>query len=626
MERSEPTLIPEWLKSSGSVTGGGATTHQIVSSSLQSDDHVVLKSARNKSSVNVSDRDIGRSFVLDRTTSSYFCRSSGTNGSAHSRPYSSFGRSNRDRDWEKDMYDSLDKEKSILGDHRPRDYSDHLGSIFPPRFEKEVLRRSQSMTTGKRGEVWPRKVVSDSSNANKNHNGNGVLPGGSDISSGHKASFERDFPSLGAEERQATPEIGRVPSPGLSTAIQSLSIGTLPAIGGDGWTSALAEVPVIVGSAGTGGSVQQAVPATSVSAASSMTSALNMAETLAQGPSRAHITPQSSAGTQRLEDLAIKQSRQLIPMTPSMPKALVLNPSEKPKLKIGQQQRQISSSHLINHSPRGGPAKSDVSKTSSVGKLHVLKPARERNGVSPTAKDSLSPTSGCKVVNSPLAVAPSVVGSAPLRSPSNNPNLANSERKPALTILEKRPTSQAQSRNDFFNLMRKKSMPNSSAVSGSGPAVSPSVSDKSDESEAGTAPVTPQGRDAPLSDTCVGDWSNEKRGDMISHGNASDRAEETLTNGKNHSSSDAILYSEEEEAAFLRSLGWEENAGEDEGLTEEEINAFYRNVNEYIKLKPSSRIFQGIRPKFLVPLNLQMESVGGASASGFSSSDSNLKS
>ncbi|KAA8536518.1 hypothetical protein F0562_028996 [Nyssa sinensis] len=625
MERGEPTLIPEWLKSSGSATGGGATTHQTASSSSQSDDHVVPKSARNKSLANLSDRDIGRSFVLDRTSSSYFSRSSSTNGPSHSRPFSSFGRSSRDRDWEKDTYDSFYNEKC---DHRPRDYSDHLGSIFPPRFEKEVLRRSQSMTTGKRGEFWPRKVAYDSSNGNKktHDNGNGVLPGGNDISSGHKNAFERDFPSLGAEERQATPEIRRVSSPGLSTAIQSLSIGTSSAIGGDRWTSALAEVPVIAGSAGTGGSVPQVVPATSVAAASSVTGSLNMAETLAQGPSRAHATSQSSTGIQRLEELAIKQSRKFIPMTSSMPKALGLNPLEKPKPKIGQQQRQITSSHLVNHSPRGGPAKSDVSKASTVGKLHVLKPARERNGVSPTVKDSLSPTSGSKVANSPLTVAPSVVGSAPPRSPVINLNLANSERKHALTTLEKRPTSQAQSRSDFFNLMRKKSMTNCSSVPGSGPAVSLSVLDKSDESEADTAPVTPQGGDAPLPDTSVEDWSNDKRSDMISNGDVSDRGEETLTNGKNHSSSDTILYSEEEEAAFLRSLGWEENAGEDEGLTEEEINAFYRSANEYIKSKPSSRIFQGTRPKFLEPLNLQMESVGGGASSGFSSSDSKLES
>ena len=38
---------------------------------------------------------------------------------------------------------------------------------------------------------------------------------------------------------------------------------------------------------------------------------------------------------------------------------------------------------------------------------------------------------------------------------------------------------------------------------------------------------------------------------------------------------DGIMDSEEEEAAFMRSLGWEENA-EDGELTEEEINSFYQ--------------------------------------------------
>ncbi|XP_059653408.1 uncharacterized protein LOC132300389 isoform X2 [Cornus florida] len=623
MEKGEPTLIPEWLKSSGSVTGGDATTRQIASSSSQSDDHVISKTARNKSSVNIT----------DRTTSLYFRRSSSSNGPDRSRSFSSLGRSNRDRDWEKDIYDSHDKEKSILGGYRHRDYSDPdpLGSILPGRFEKDVLRRSQSMITGKRGETWPRKVAADSSNANKsNHNNsNGVLPGGSASSSVHKAAFDRDFPSLGAEERQTAPEVVRVSSPGLTTVIQSLPLGPSAVIGGDGWTSALAEVPVIVGSNGTGGSVQQANPAMSVSVTSSMITSLNMAETLAQGPSRAHSSSQLSSGTQRLEERAIKQSRQLIPMTPSMPKALVLNPSEKAKPKIGQQQNQISSSHLVNHSPRGGPAKSDVSKTSSVGKLHVLKPSREKNGLSPTAKDSSSPTSGSKVAptsgskvaNTTVAVAPSVIGSAPLRSPNNNSNLASTECKPALAVLEKRPTSQAQSRSDFFNLVRKKSMTNPSAVPGPVPAVSHHVLDKSDEAEADAAPVT-QGRDAPSSYSSVGS-SSEKSGDVASNGDASYRPQEFVSNGKNHSSSAAILSSEEEEAAFLRSLGWEEN-GDDEGLTEEEISAFYRDKgdNEYIKSRPSSRILQGMPSKFSVPVNLRMESVGGASSSGFSSSDS----
>ncbi|KAF5936868.1 hypothetical protein HYC85_024374 [Camellia sinensis] len=618
MERSEPALIPEWLKGSGSVSvSGGTTTHQMGLSLLHSDGHVASKPSRN-------DNGIGRSVVADRTTSAYFRRSSSSNGSSHLRSHVSFGRSNRDRDWEKDVYDSRDKEKSILGDHRRRECYETLEQIFPSSFEKD-MRRSQSMITGKRGEAWPRKVTADSSSANKNNttNSNGLLAGGSAVGSVHKAAFERDFPSLGAEERQAAPEMGRVSSPGLSTAIQSLPIGTSAVIGGDRWTSALAEVPVLVGSNGTAGSIQQTIPPTSASLATSMMTGLNMAETLVQAPSRAHtISPQLSAGTQRLEELALKQSRVLIPMTPSMPKPLVLNPSEKPKPKIGQQQQhQTSSSHLANHSPRSGPVKSDVSRTSSVGKLHVLKPARGRNSVSPTAKDTLSPTSGSsRVASSPVAVAPSVVGSAPLRGPSNNPSLASAERKSAPVILEKRPTPQAQSRNDFFNLMRKKSMTSPSSAA---PALS--VLDKLEGTESDAV--------SPSSESFVGDLSTEKTNDVNSNGNASferaqesidDGHQENLNNGTDHSIPNAILYSEEEEAAFLRSLGWEEeNGGEDEGLTEEEISSF---CMEYIKLRPSSKIFQVMQPEFLMPPNLHTGSVGGASSSGSSSSDSTFES
>ncbi|KAJ6335614.1 hypothetical protein OIU78_012270 [Salix suchowensis] len=50
----------------------------------------------------------------------------------------------------------------------------------------------------------------------------------------------------------------------------------------------------------------------------------------------------------------------------------------------------------------------------------------------------------------------------------------------------------------------------------------------------------------------------------------------------------------EEEVSFLRSLGWEENSGEDEGLTEEEINAF---LQEYIAKKPSLKVCRGMLQK-----------------------------
>lgn len=243
----------------------------------------------------------------DRTSSSYFRRSSSSNGSAHLRSYSSFGRSQRSgRDWDKDIYESRDKDKSGFGDLKHRDYLDQLGNIYPSRFEKDGLRRSQSMISGKRGDAFPRKTLADSPGPrNDGIDGNGFLNKVVSIGSTHKAAFERDFPSLGSEERQSAPDIGRVPSPGLSTTIHGLP--TSAAIGGDKWISALAEVPATVGSSGTGtSSGQQASVSSATSLALSSTSGLNMAETVAQGPPRAQTAPQVAVGTPFLSKLSIR--------------------------------------------------------------------------------------------------------------------------------------------------------------------------------------------------------------------------------------------------------------------------------------------------------------------------------
>ncbi|KAI3774519.1 hypothetical protein L1987_49077 [Smallanthus sonchifolius] len=570
MERSEPTFVPEWLKSSGNLS---------TTSSLHSDEQGVSKTAKNKSLVNISDNDLGRPSGSERTTSSYFRRSS-SNGSPHLRSYGSF-----------DRYS--DKEKS---ENRHRDYSDPLGSILPSRFEKEGLRRSHSSVSTKHGESWPRKLVADSTSFNKashSHKNGGALRSGGGSGGGIgcvKTAFERDFPSLGAEEKQSDSEIGRVPSPGLSSAIQSLPIGNSAVIGGDGWTSALAEVPVLVGSNGSNTSVVQPVQPTSISATTSMTTGRNMAETLAQGPPRSQTAPQLSVGNQRLEELAVKQSRQLIPMTPSMPKVLALNSSDKPKPKVALVQPQ--SSHLVN-SPRPVSTKFDSTKTSTVGKLHVLKPSRERNGGTAIAKDTLSPTAGGKLPNSSLAV-PSVVG----------PPGAIPERKPGVVTLDKRPSSQAQSRNDFFNLMRKKSMtPTTPDNTGS------SISASDTPGEAVTEGVSGG----------VQQSNSESNHDSACNGDADVASESSSNNVKNNSNPDAILYSEEEEARFLRELGWEET-GEEEGLTEEEISSFYRDASKYLNLQAASKIFKGTQPKLLIPLHSKV------GKNGEISSDSKLES
>ncbi|KAL1564683.1 hypothetical protein AAHA92_06994 [Salvia divinorum] len=566
MERSEPTLVPEWLKNAGNFISGSSASH--------SDDHPASKPARNNSSLNSNSHDPGRSSSSERTTSSYFQRSSSSNSSGTFRSNCSFGRNQRNRDWERDSYGSNDHDNSFMGGRRHRKFSDQLVDPSLGSASAKIL--------------------------------NGLRTKGSPVAGVSKAAFERDFPSLGVDERAVISDIGRVPSPGLS-AIQSLPIGTSASLGGEKWTSALAEVPLFVGGNGTASSsVLQATSSSSASLALGSATSLNMAEAVAQGPSRSQTTPQLSVGAQRLEELAIKQSRQLIPVTPSLPKGLVLNLSDKSKSKVGSQQHSISSSLPVNHSPRGGPVKSDVSKTSNVGKLQVLKPVREKNGVGPVVKDNLSPTSGSSVAASPF-----VSGSAVTKLPPDN---AVPDRKPVLTLLEKRPISHARSRNDFFNLVRKKSMANPASADSAtanassdletGSSLSPSLSNK--HAEMDVIPATSQPVEVPLSLSLE---SEEKAG-SICNGDGYD-VQKCVSNGKKHPSSDRII-SEDEEAAFLRSLGWEEN-NDEEGLTEEEITAFCRDLTKYINSKPSPRILQLVQ--LLTPFDSQLEGIDEMSSS-----------
>ncbi|XP_047339162.1 uncharacterized protein LOC124942660 [Impatiens glandulifera] len=233
MERSEPTLlIPQWLKGSGNVTSGGITSHQTPLSSWLYDDHSSSKHTRNRST-NVNSHDIGRS-IADRTASTYFRQSSSSNGLG--RTQSSFGRGR--------------------GDNRRCDYSDTFENILQNRVDKD-LRRAQSLITGK-----------FNNNKSNQNNSNGLSAGSSLISTIHKTAFERDFPSLGADEKKTTLKVPRVSSP----------VGHSIIIGGDGWTSALAEAPTIFGSVGPGAAVQQPITSTTAS----------MAATVAQRPSCAN--------------------------------------------------------------------------------------------------------------------------------------------------------------------------------------------------------------------------------------------------------------------------------------------------------------------------------------------------
>ncbi|XP_030475714.1 uncharacterized protein LOC115692884 [Syzygium oleosum] len=609
MDRSEPSLVPEWLKSGGSLSGGGSRQQQ---SSLRSDDRPANKNVRNRSSLSSGIQ------VSDRTTSSYFRRSSSSKGSTHSRSYSS-SRTQRDEAWE-DLYEFHHNDKPFFGLQKNRDYTDPLGSLLPGKLDKDVLRRSQSMNGRRQEETWRSQVVGDVSNArNGGQNINsGLLTKGRDASSTTEAALGQDFPFLGTEERQRVSEVARVPSPGSVTTFQRPSSANSDKTSADGWT-ALAEVPGVVGNNNTTGLLsQQTVPGSSAILGQSM-NGLKMAEAVAQSPSRARTPPQVSVDSQRLEELAIKQSRQLIPVTPSMPKSQLLSSMEKSKTRTAQQTTKFSPSPYGNQPMRGGPARVDVGKTSNLGKLQVLKPSGELNGVSSTVKENLLSPNGVKVPLSPLNLAPSTVGSH-FKNSVGNQNLGGSERKPAasLATLEKRPSLQTQSRNDFFNLIKKKSSTSINPSTDDTSTASVSDQEKSEplSIEAGTDSISSETKHQCSSVISVSDFPTENGGEIVENGDACECTLGFIRNGE-----ERLNYPNEEEVAFLRSLGWEEGAadGDDEGLTEEEISAFYK---EYMKSRPSSEPLRD-RQKFL-HLNMDGKICNGSF--GLSSAGSHVQS
>lgn len=220
---------------------------------------------------------------LQRSSSSNSRRSSGSNGSAK-HPYSSFSRSHWDRNRDRE------KERSISEDIWEHGSSDPLASILTSRVERSALRRSQSLVSRKTGESLPRRV----DNKDSPLSGNGVLSRGNTLNVIQKSVFEKDFPSLGTEDKQGVAGIRRVSSPGLSSAVHSLPMGSSGFLGGEKWISVLAEVPDAVANNGTCHSPVQQNTSTFPNSSSgvSSTAGLNMAEALSQPAVRVHANPQ----------------------------------------------------------------------------------------------------------------------------------------------------------------------------------------------------------------------------------------------------------------------------------------------------------------------------------------------
>ncbi|KAG0448698.1 hypothetical protein HPP92_027708 [Vanilla planifolia] len=209
--------------------------------------------------------------------------------------------------------------------------------------------------------------------------------------------------------------------------------------------------------------------------------------------------------------------------------------------------------------------KTDVSKPLQPGNLQVL--SREKNVFSPTRKNIPNPTNFLSVQTNSTAIPPAMIQSPiGVSSPKFKVDGRSASLGPSSSFPEKKP-SQVQNRNDFFNSLRKKSHANQPTNANN--------SNTSYDASPSNLGVTEQ----------LGDNSSMKE-EEISLPDIN-LVENSICSAKDCEAEETEkLALDEKEAAFLRSLGWEENAGE-EALTREEIESF---LLEYNKLKPAVKL------------------------------------
>ncbi|CAK9237562.1 unnamed protein product [Sphagnum troendelagicum] len=716
MDRSEPSLVPEWLRGAG-----GATHHVQPSSAHQGASNADYISPRSYSAL--SERNYysagrrgggGRSSsVNERSLQDWDPYSRGYTNfvrSPVSRTYEATERIDRDAqrewDWDRDRnghdrdrasgfggVDDLDRDQQHL-DTSLSYWRPGLGPNLGVRHEVEPLplRRSQSMTlTARALENGEKKMLGGEQGGLPS-----VLPAtsGSLTSSMQKAAFERNFPSLGAQDRGASgvvvqPNLGHVavlsprplwqgpsttrldgtrsstlspglPSSGVNRGLVAGSGGSGANIGAEGWSSALAEAPsALMGGLTAINGTSVADPSiTSVSSVSSGTIVVTtsgtsanptkMVDALVQNPPRFHAPPQQSAEKQRLEELALKQSRQLIPMKPSLPKNMGLSPREKLKPKVVRTQDVVTPPagmkvrQPVGSSASSSPYRLPASQHAETPKVLAHKMNKEIGSVLPLSQ----PDSALKSNSSPLGpISVGVsLGSAVGNASGGGGNISYTPRKqkqlldrhalpiPSLSLPagsmdgslggirpkdglngtlagtdDRRPPMPTQNRVDFFNALRKKA---SVGAALSAADMRDQMTTKKSDFVNGkelVASLTNQNAASPEESTINGVIMKEGSNEQLFETEVSANV-----------ASGGATASEEEEAAFLRSLGWEENAEDgEEALTEEEISAFYQ---ERMRLTTVSTAMQNSSNHHNCT-DLKVGSVGNLS-SGMSTSDS----
>ncbi|KAI4980151.1 hypothetical protein ZWY2020_020636 [Hordeum vulgare] len=437
MEQDIPAFKPQWLMQ-GQVTATGAATLWAASSSRK-DCQGKGGSSRNRSSGHSRDQS-SRQSSSRRSSVSSGSRRLDRDDMGKTRGYANFGR-NKDKEREKD-FDSRDREsRSITADR------DGFQSFSSCRPERDRLNRARS-----KADTSSKGVISLNNGSTSKSNTVGV-------------AFEREFPQLSSEDKNGKQDISRVPSPGITTPIQSLPPFTLS----DGWTSKLVGAPLssepkknLLTS-----SVPQAPPSKKPEVALNGGTALSMAETVMQAPQRTSSGPQLSIDAQKIEERTLRQNT-LRPMTSTTSKSSVTSSSKSKGTRIGDL---AGTSKAIQQSlalPANGsvraPAKTELSKLTLSGSFKIL--SREQNCTAQTPKDS---------PGNP-ASPPSRVASM---EPHKKPPLVQKPKVSTHDLPLVQGSSIGKSRLKFFESLRTKS--SSSAVeSGCEPSPSSGVDAKHD--------------------------------------------------------------------------------------------------------------------------------------------------
>ncbi|GLJ14743.1 hypothetical protein SUGI_0238970 [Cryptomeria japonica] len=436
-----------------------------------------------------------------------------------------------------------------------------------------------------------KNVSMDSGDESDSGEESGILPmpsyASSYVSIKQKADFERSFPSLGTEKKSGNSNSNQgntgQEKTGRLQSVRPLSGFSCPGglangitgsgtsgFGSDGWVSVLADVSKtdLLGNGDLSTSAQIISPTSSIPSMvpfAASVGGLNMAETLLKATPQVPTAPKLISEAQKLEELALKQSKQLIPVIRSTTKLMGRCSSKMLKSKLETAPSSTKTKQQVASSNR----------TPSVRAPRRREYTEHREGRNVMKDKAISTSTG------------------PKKNTENN-NFVIDEKK--LWLQEK---------NVFFETLRKRDAQNLLPVTRNEDS-SLSTVNKVNQLDGESLLVLKSVTDVKTNNSTNSVlYESEKvflgaeiDGNEINSNGSSVKTEkcnsgvEDMDEPVHPNPMKCISFmgsSEEEEIAFMQFLGWDKYA-KVEPLTDKEINAFYDQnleaLNGYFQGKP----------------------------------------